>query len=303
MPVRLLGLSVSCDRPLRAGEAGIAADVTVTRAVGPLTQPRSWVGTEDWPRISISGDSVTLWFDDEAVFELDRRLRQIRYHLLAELDEQTFAHELVDAVLPRFVALLGMRVLHGSSVAGPAGAVVLVGRSGAGKSTMATFLTARGRHLLGDDAAVIVDIDGVAHVVPSGTSLRLHEESADAALPNEPVFGPPMAQWSAKRLVSPSDNALVVAEAPTRLLAVVELVESTDERPALVRLDGGESFELLARNSFDLPDDSPTAGIALLDRWTPLASRVPAYRLTRRHDLSELGATSALLDPLLDGHG
>ncbi len=279
------------------------ADVTVTRATEAIKRPRSWVGTDDWPRISISGGSVTLWFDDDAVFELDRRLRRIRYHLLADLDAQTFAHELIDAVLPRFVALLGMHVLHGSSVAGPAGAVVFVGRSGAGKSTMAAFLAAGGCHVLGDDAAVIVDIGDVDHVVPSGTSLRLHEESADAALRTAPVLGPPMAQWSAKRLVSPADNALAVAEAPSRLLAVVELVESNDPRPTLVRLDGGEGFELLARNSFDLPDDSPSAGITLLDRWTPLASRVPAYRLMRRDALDELSATGALLDPLLDGHG
>jgi hypothetical protein len=302
MPVRLLGVVVSSDRRLDGQEVDAPPDVLVGRGAGPAPQPNAWIGADDWPRIAIDGGDVILSFEDEAVFVLNRDRREITYHLFADLDEHTFAHELVDAVLPRYLALLGIHVLHGSSVCGPAGAVVLVGQSGAGKSTLAASLVADGAVLLGDDAAAIVDLAGAPHVVPSGTSLRLYEEAATAALGPRPVLGPAMAHWSAKRLLAPADNTMRTAPVPVPLRVVVELAEpdtSGTSAPALVPLDGGATFELLARNSFDLPDKSPDAGISMLERWAPLAGQVRAFRLHRRQELDELAVTRRLLASLL----
>jgi len=114
------------------------------------------------------------------------------------------------------------------------------------------------------------------------------------------VLGPPMAYWSDKRLVVPADNGLTVAEAPAPLAAVVRLARG-DGPASLRRLDQGVAFEVLARNCFDLPDESPTAGLELLDRWAPLSAAVPTFELSRRFDLDELGAACDLLAPLLDG--
>ena len=303
MLFRLLGLAVGCDRPLPATALhdDRGADVVVERELGPLpTPPELRIGSGDWPRTGRAGGVATLWFDDDAVFTLDPRRGSIRYHLLSDLDSQTFSHELIDAVLPRYLALRGDLVLHASSIVGAAGVVALVGRSGAGKSTLAASLASRGRQILGDDVAVIVEVAGVDHVVPSGTSLRLYQDAAEAILGPATVLGPPMAYWSSKRLVVPADNALLMAELPVPLCAVVELVDG-DSAPALARLDGGATFELLARNCFDLPDDDPAAGMTLLERWAPLAGRLEAYRLWRRMDFGDLTAVGEALRPLLDG--
>ncbi|MGD9703396.1 MAG: hypothetical protein AB7Q42_00435 [Acidimicrobiia bacterium] len=301
MPVRVLGCSIACDRPLPAAALpdDEPVDVVVEGGFEPMP-PAAWIGSEDWPRITLDADGATLWFDGDAVFRLEPRRRTIAYQLLSDLDDQTFAHELVDAVLPRYLALRGDHVLHGSSVGGRTGALVLVGSSGAGKSTLAASLVAAGWQLLGDDAAVVLSIHGVDHVVPSGTSLRLYTDAANAAFDSLPQLGPPMAYWSSKRLLSPMDNALPTAQQPLLLRAVVELLEGTGS-PSLIRLDGGASFELLARSSFDLPDDTVMAGLRLLERWAPLAGRVECYRLVRRFDLDALRDIGDVLRPLLDG--
>ena len=301
--VRLLGLAVSCDRllPGEPLDRGQPADVVIERANVAATGRMEWIDQDDWPRVAAAGCRATLLFDDDALFEVDARSRRIAYTTFGDLDDLTFAHEVVDAVLPRLLSMMGTWVLHGGSVAGAAGAVVFVGASGAGKSTLAASLAASGCRFLGDDSAVIVNIEGVDHVEPSGTSLRLYEDSAEAAFA-APVLGPRMAHWSSKRLLVPAMNGLHPATAPAPLRAVVELVEGGDD-PELRRLDGGATFELLARHSFDLPDPGASAGITMLERWAPLAGRVDAYRLTRPFDLSQLDAVCALLRPLLDGDG
>ena len=126
----LLGLTVACDRPLPGAVAPPSSilDVRVEEAIGSPARPARWVGENDWPRIALDSRAATLWFDDDAVFVLDPDARAIRYHLLCGLDDATFGHELVDHVLPRYVSMLGRHVIHGSAVAGRAGAVVFVGR-------------------------------------------------------------------------------------------------------------------------------------------------------------------------------
>ena len=104
---------------------------------------------------------------------------------------------------------------------------------------------------------------------------------------------------SEKRLVAPDQNALATVDHPVPLRAFVELAEH-DHAPALVAVAAGHAFALLARHSFDLADYSPAAGLDLLERWAPLAGRVPVYRLSRRRDFDDLPATCALLRPLLD---
>ena len=162
---------------------------------------------------------------------------------MGDLDDLTFAHELIDGVLPRLLAMQGAYVIHGSSVAGDAGAVVFAGSSGAGKSTLAAALAYEGYVFLGDDVAMITTTGGTDAVVPSGASMRLYEDSAEAALPAA-VLGPAMAYWSEKRLVAPDQNSLATVDDPVPLRAIVELAEH-DDAPALVAVAASHAFALL----------------------------------------------------------
>ncbi len=295
--VGLVGRRVLCDRrvPGVMLEHG-APDLVLTEGEGDPPEPERWIGVSDWPLVGITATEVVLDFPGDAVFSFDREGGRGRYWLRRALDDETFGHEATDAALPRWAALIGDRVLHASSVCGPLGAAIFCGSSGAGKSTIAAVLAGRGYEFLGDDTAVITGHGADLTVVPSGVSMRLYESSATLAF-GTPTLGPVMADWSEKRLVDPTRNGVAVGRVARRLVALVALEWS--DAPVLRPLDGGEAFTLLARHSFDLPDDSPGAGLALLERWSPLAAVLPAHVLERPADLQRIDEIVDLVATLI----
>ena len=71
----------------------------------------------------------------------------------------------------------GVMPLHAAAVKSPAGAVLLLGHSGHGKSTLATALVERGYALLADDVTGLVTKDGRVTALPSFASLRLWKQT------------------------------------------------------------------------------------------------------------------------------
>ena len=79
----------------------------------------------------------------------------------------------------------GLVALHANALAGPRGAVVLMGSSGAGKSTLHAALMKRGLPMLSDDVVALrLGPDGQVWVLPGARQYRL---CADAASQMAPV--------------------------------------------------------------------------------------------------------------------
>jgi hypothetical protein len=75
----------------------------------------------------------------------------------------------------------GLLPLHASAVATETGAIAFSGPTGAGKSTLAMTLTARGHTLLTDDLMLVGNADGAVPLAYPGTpTVRLTVESATA---------------------------------------------------------------------------------------------------------------------------
>ena len=104
-------------------------------------------------------------------------------------------------------------VLHASAVAVNGKAVLFCGMSGAGKSTMAAALGARGYRLVTDDqAAIALDADGAPIVHPDGRLLKLWTKAIEA-LALEPRKGDAMRDRLEKFYVAPeatSDVAMPI---------------------------------------------------------------------------------------------
>jgi hypothetical protein len=106
------------------------------------------------------------------------------------------------AAFARFVA--GGFSLHSSAACDDGGAVVCVGPSGVGKSTVMSFVcSSYGLRLLADDVAGLSPVDGIWHVLPSEKSVWLQSPS------------------SAARAKHPSARAAALA--PARISSVVAL--------------------------------------------------------------------------------
>ncbi len=81
-----------------------------------------------------------------------------------------------------FGALLfqrGLLPLHGSAIATPKGAVVFVGASGHGKSTLAGAFHHQGYQVLSDDVAAVTIKDGIPHVLPAYPRLMLWADAVE----------------------------------------------------------------------------------------------------------------------------
>jgi hypothetical protein len=184
-------------------------------------------------------------------------------------------------VLPLVMQLRGYEVLHASAVSTPGGLVVLCGVSGAGKSTFASAMSARGHRVWADDAVVLkIDSDdAVALQVPFRLGLR-----SDAA-----AFLPPN--------LDDRDGA---GEAPSRSQVIALIVLGPVDRPngPLVdvrRLAPTDAFTALLPHAYYFRLSDPARNALMLDRYLRLASWVPTFDVRYRPGL---GHFSAMLDEI-----
>lgn len=95
-----------------------------------------------------------------------------------ELPYEMEQHLLLDHILPLVLARRGALVLHGAVIGRGDNSVVLVGATGAGKSTLTTFSWQKGWTVGGDDGAVITP-GTPCTVEPTYPTIRLAPASVD----------------------------------------------------------------------------------------------------------------------------
>lgn len=114
----------------------------------------------------------------------------------------------------------GFVPLHGSGISTPHGAVLIVGHSGAGKSTTLGALLQRGYPMICDDlAAVRIADDGVARVYPGAPLYKLWGDSASAL--GVETAGFPRVRASMDKFLVPVAEQQVLS--PVHLHAIYQL--------------------------------------------------------------------------------
>jgi serine kinase of HPr protein (carbohydrate metabolism regulator) len=179
--------------------------------------------------------------------------------------------------------LLGRLSLHGSAVSMANGAVVLVGETGAGKSTTAMALVERtGGAFLADDIVPVDWHDGVPFVSPVEDQFWLTAESAS-------WFGVPASRG--RKTAYPPRARAIAAE---RLSAIVHLTFDEEERSlSLERLTGQKKFEVLSRAQVCYSDFEDADTVRNLQARADLAMAVPVLRLRR---VRSLGALTTIME-------
>lgn len=100
---------------------------------------------------------VLHFIDEEVDFALSKDGKLIYYQCLSNFDPEIIRHILITQVLPLIMNLRGLESLHASSVFSPSGAIIFIGRSGYGKSTLAASLIKGGYHLLSDNVVPVFE--------------------------------------------------------------------------------------------------------------------------------------------------
>lgn len=128
-----------------------------------------------WRRHWLDEDRLVIEFVDLATVEVDNVGTVVFDRLLPTEMEQ---HLLFDHVLPLALARDGALVLHAGLISRDGDGVVLVGASGAGKSTVTAFAGQKGWTVGGDDGAVLFATTPPT-VEPTYSTVRLTPQSAD----------------------------------------------------------------------------------------------------------------------------
>ncbi len=136
-----------------------------------------------------AGELWRVTTSDIGDFDLTDGGRRIVWGADGHDGEELARFDMLGRVLPLALHRAGALCLHGSAVATPAGAIVLLGPKGRGKSTLALALAQRGAPLLTDDVAVVEYSGGDCQVRPGVHGMRLWADAASRL--GAEVYGTP----------------------------------------------------------------------------------------------------------------
>lgn len=184
--------------------------------------------------------------------------------------------------------LKGDFILHASAVAVGGGAILVIGDSGAGKSTIAAAMVHAGCPLVSDDMAVL-DPQGEGAAVRRGPlRMRVYEDSARAAGWTQPLpklFRHPI--FDDKRYVDPPDPW---PSAAARVAAIFVLQpRDVATGPLLIeRLPPRAALAPLLRNIYRAPFLDPARAQLAAERCAWIAGRIPVLTVRRPDSLERL---------------
>ncbi len=312
----VFGLRVGIDRalPIPTADADGAVDVTVLLDRGAPSRSAvvhvrtdadheadgddPWV-IEEWLADGALRVTFTEWdLSFEITPEAVRRLGADE-GLTIEPDADLVVHALLDHVLPRVVAMRGDLALHAAGVVGPRGAVILLGGSGTGKTTLSVSLALAGWPLLDDDGIRILVQDGIRIAMPGYPSVRLRSDSV-AVMSSGLRVGRPMAADPEKRWVTLRDDGGGTAEGGgaatwfadgAALVASVYVLQRCDTGGAVERdrLGLSSAFDEIAAHAIVVDRDHRRMVRRMFEDVGGLAATAPVYRLRVPADLARLG--------------
>jgi hypothetical protein len=193
-------------------------------------------------------------------------------------------NDIVDGQLvPRIRAECGRLVLHGATIHAGDGAIVVIGPTGRGKSTLAAALRQSGFRVYGDDSVEIFGIAGRLHAQAIRRGVRLREDSLNA-------LGPP-----GKR----SSQADPGPKSPLRAVAVLHGAEA-DQAPSIAHLAAGEGMIAVLSQRFALDPSDPAVLARHFQAASELAQTVPCFDFLVPRDYAALDAVCALFRETFD---
>jgi|GEM_PF-7008789 len=189
---------------------------------------------------------------------------------------------------PYLAALLDRTALHAAAVVLPAGALLICGRAGAGKSTLALALDRAGYSVLGDDHVVIdLSDDGRIRAHPSFPFSDV-DGPARRAIDGDPPK---------RQAPSGDEKASVAFSSPRPPEAVPIVAVALVERGARVAREPSAAPEALAwllREAVFVADPADDdAQVARLDACLRLLAAAPAVRLVVPAGLDRIVDTAA----------
>jgi hypothetical protein len=232
-------------------------------------------------------DHLRLRITDQCDFLICPAIGSLEIEARDGIDNETVEHLLVDQVLPRLVAEGGGLVVHASVVELASGVALFLGKSGWGKSTLASLLHEAGYNVLSDDCAVLrTDAAGSLLAIPTYPGLRLYGDSLEnvfRVIPNTIR----VASYTSKRRVQLNRKAEGVKSVGVRS---IYLLSDPDLEPAsdivIQPAPTAQTCMGIVENSFRLDVRSRAQSTTIFKQAAAISRATPAYTFRYPRDYS-----------------
>jgi hypothetical protein len=226
-----------------------------------------------------------LYFEGIGSFLIRDGLDIIIDPVSSNLDQRQLSFVILKSILPELIHQRGQLILHANAVEVFGGAVAFMGKSGAGKSTIAAALCKQ-RHSLVSDDVVVIDFMGIrSPILFSGlTQLLLWPEAATALGYNPETWPQPYPQ-SEKRSLCIAGG---FSQEPLPLKRIYVLAENTSYK--IECLQPQEAFDALVHSvySFNIGSKDTRITSSIFRQCISLADSVSICRLERPRSFSAL---------------
>jgi hypothetical protein len=203
-----------------------------------------------------------------------------------EVSLASLRHAIVDQILPRLLAGAGALMTHAAAVIDPgARALLLLGESGYGKSTLCAALVHSGAGLLSDDCVRLEPGTEQVTVIPGYPGMRLRPDSLSALYAGQVPATTSVADHMDKRrveLLAPerrASNAVVLVKSAQVGAIVLLQPPGTATAVTLTRVAPARACMALVHNSFALDPTDTIRVRAQLAKASDVIQAVPAYTL------------------------
>jgi hypothetical protein len=245
-----------------------------------------WQTQDDLPSLSLARtvDGFLLRFPGLADFAISPDGSQIGIWSAADGSEETLRHLLLDQVLPRLLAHQGRLMLHAGAVCIDEQAVIFMGQTGWGKSTLTASFHAAGYPLLSDDGLLLIPQVARTLALPTYPSLRLWPESVAGLYAQTPPLAP-MAHYSSKQRVLVADGQeMDHRPLPVAAIYLLAAPDPDVDNISVSRLSARDAWLEIVRNVFQFDVSDRQRVMRLLDAAGDIAQHLPAFRLTYPRD-------------------
>ncbi len=231
-----------------------------------------------------------LWWPRLFEFIVSPDGRRIFYRCLDQRRREGFLTYLLGHALSFALIKRGLEPLHGTAVVIGGGAVVFLGDSGYGKSTLAATFLRCGHQLLTDDLLIVRPGTGREMLAyPGPPRIKLIEQGADKLLPGLRERAP-MNTGRGKLVIPLSGRADFADGVPLRAFYVLTPPRGRRRAIRLRPLSPREAFLALTRNTFNARVANPARLSQLFHTATRIAAEAPVKALSYPRRFSLLPA-------------
>lgn len=228
-----------------------------------------------------------LRFPDLADFEVAEEGASISCFPAPGVDDATPQHLFQSQVLPVLLGNRGRYVFHGGAVEIGEAAVVFLGQSGRGKSTLVASFASSGHRLLVDDGLMLEPCEDGFQVAPGHPSVRLWSDSEKILSKSDVERAAALHFTTKTRFLAGS--GLAYCDQPRPLRVAYFLGDGSAQETVFRKLTKAETLMGWAKNSFLLDVEDPAIVASHFKRIAALTDALVGYELDYPRRLDQLG--------------